>query len=151
LAQVSNPSYFRGQDQDYQDSRPIWAKRSPDSISVNEKLDVVISACPSNDTGSVNRRIVVQVSPGIKEDTILKITNARMAGVVQVVGYLLSRHAGPDLHLQNHKKKKKKKKNTPPETKPHNTIGLGLKSSKITMNFIKNGKFIKKPMRICVL
>jgi hypothetical protein len=53
--------------------------------------------------GSINRGITVQASPGIKQDTISKITDTKKAGgVAQVVDYLLSKikvlNSTPSMH-----------------------------------------------------
>jgi hypothetical protein len=46
--------------------------------------------------GNTNRRIVVQTSPGIKQDPISKLNNAKRAGrVSQGVEYLLNKYEAP--------------------------------------------------------
>jgi hypothetical protein len=46
--------------------------------------------------GCTNKRIVVQASPGIKQDLISKITRAkRVKSIAQVVEHLPSKHEAP--------------------------------------------------------
>jgi hypothetical protein len=54
--------------------------------------------------GKTNRRIMVQTRPGMKRDTISKITNAERAGsMAQVVEHLPTKYQGPEFDHQYHK------------------------------------------------
>jgi hypothetical protein len=48
LTQACNPSYLGGRDWEDHSLRSAWAKSSPDPISTNKKLGVVVHACHSN-------------------------------------------------------------------------------------------------------
>jgi hypothetical protein len=61
--------------------------------------------------GGTNRRIMVQASPGIKEDPISKISHTRRTGrVAQVVEGLPSKHKAQSLNPSTINQKKKKKR-----------------------------------------
>jgi hypothetical protein len=58
-----------------------------------KKQGMVSHACYPNNTGSRNRRIMIQVGLGKVRDPISKITRAKWAGgVAQVVEHLLHKH-----------------------------------------------------------
>jgi hypothetical protein len=48
-------------------------------MSTKIKLDRVMHTCHPSYMGRINKRIVVQASPSIKQDTISKITNMERA------------------------------------------------------------------------
>jgi hypothetical protein len=80
MPQSCNPSYSGGRNQENHTLRPAWVKNFWDPISTNKSgmwwHPPVILALQ----GSINGRITVQASPGIKWDPISKITNAKRAG-----------------------------------------------------------------------
>jgi hypothetical protein len=80
LAHPDNSGYSGGRDLDYCDSISLGKKVSKTSISVNKNLGMVACACHPSYVGSINRRVVVQASPGKKGDPISEITRGKKKG-----------------------------------------------------------------------
>jgi hypothetical protein len=92
VAHTCNPSYSGDLYRVDCSSRSAWAKSSQDPISINKKAGYSGLFLNLRHMGSINRRIAIQTSPGIKEDPISNITKTKRPGsMAQVVEQLSSK------------------------------------------------------------
>jgi hypothetical protein len=109
VAHTCNPSYLGTGGWEDCGLKSAGGKRSQDPISTNGWAQWQVPVIPAI-WGSINRRISIQVSLGIKQDTTSKITKAKGAGgVAQVVECLLQAQ-GLDFRSPIWTKKKRRKK-----------------------------------------
>jgi hypothetical protein len=91
VAHAYNPSYKGSRDWEDHSLGSVWTKVSQDPISTNGWVWWYTTVTPAR-WGSTNKRIVVQASHDIKQDSTSKITNAKRAKVMaQVVEHLSSK------------------------------------------------------------